>query len=147
MRRLLTLCAAVAALIGLSAGLRAADKSDDTPAAKDARAQLKYKVTCDYKDTTIPDILDDLSDQVKDQIKDKSVRPLKFKLRKGDLSIKLNHNFTYSAKDVTVEEALDKILGPVNWGYVIISQQGNAYDGLVEIHGESKERGYPADSK
>ena len=63
---------------------------------------------------------------------------------KLDGTIKLNHNFTYSAKDITVADALDKMFGPIDWGYVVISQKGNAYDGVVMVRG-GKERGYPAD--
>jgi hypothetical protein len=136
-RRLIVLSAALLTLIGLSAGLRAADKGDDdTPAAKKTRELLQTKITCDYTDTTGPEILDDLKDQVKG---------LNLIFKKGDLGIKRNHNFTYKAKDVTVADALDKILGPMNWGYIVISQKGAAYDGLVEIRSESKERGFPAD--
>ena len=41
-------------------------------------------------------------------------------------------------------DALDKMFGPIDWGYIVISQKGNAYDGVVMIR-VSKERGYPAD--
>ncbi len=138
MRRLFVFtAAALLALIGLSGSLHAADKSDDTPAAKKTRELLKTKVTCDYKDAPTRDVLDDLEEQVKG---------LKIKTKRGDLNIKLNHSFTFSGKDITVADALDKLLGPLNWGYIVISQKGNAYDGIVEVRGESKERGYPADS-
>jgi hypothetical protein len=134
-RRLFALSAALLALIGLSAGLRAADKGDDdTPAAKKTRELLQTKVNCDYKDTPTRDVLDDLEDQVKG---------LKFKTA-ADGTIKHNHNFTFSAKDITVADALDKMFGPIDWGYVVTSQKGNAYDGVVMVRG-GKERGYPAD--
>ena len=134
MRRLIVLSAALLALIGLSAGLRAADKPDDTAAAAKTRTLLQTKVTCDYKDTPTREMLDDLQDQVPG---------LKFKTA-TDGTIKLNHNFTYSAKDLTVADALDKMFGPIDWGYVVVSQKGNAYDGVVMVRG-GKERGYPAE--
>jgi hypothetical protein len=135
-RQLIIFSAALTALIGFSTGVQAADKNEGTPAAKKTRELLKSKVNCDYNDTPTRDVLDDLEDQVKG---------LKIKTKRGDLNIKLNHSFTYSAKNITVADALDKLLGPLNWGYIVISQKGNAYDGIVEIRGESKERGYPAD--
>jgi hypothetical protein len=133
-RRLFVLSAALTALIGLSAGLSAADKPDDTPAAAKTRQLMQTKVACDYKDTPTRDMLDDLQDQV---------AGLKFKTA-TDGTIKLNHNFTYSAKDITVADALDKMFGPIDWGYIVVSQKGNAYDGVVMVRG-GKERGYPAD--
>lgn len=132
MRRSFVLSAvALIALLGLTAVLRA---DDDTPAAKKARDLLKQKVTCDYKDTPTRDVLDDLQDQVPG---------LKFKTV-ADGTIKLNHNFTYAAKDLTVAEALDKMFGPIDWGYIVKSQKGDAYDGVVMVRG-GKERGTPAD--
>ena len=144
MRRLIVLSAALAALLGLSAGLRAADKGDDTPAAAKTRALLKQKVTCDYTDTPTRDMLDDLESQVKG---------LHFRTV-TDGTIKLNHNFTFSTVDkttkkdepITVAEALDKMFGPIDWGYIVISQKGAAYDGGILIRG-GKERGYPADTE
>ncbi len=134
MRRMLLLSAALAALLGLSAGLRAADQNDDTPAAAKTRALLKQKVTCDYTDTPTRDVLDDLESQVKG---------VKFITAK-DGTIKLNHSFTFSAKDITLADALDKLLGPLDWGYIVVSQKGSAYNGLIKIEG-GKERGYPAE--
>ncbi len=144
MRRLLILSAAVAVLIGLSAGLRADKGDDDTPKAKKTRELLQTKVSCDYQDTPTRDMLDDLESQVPG---------LKFKTA-TDGTIKLNHNFTFSTmnkktkKDepIPVADALDKMFGPIDWGYVVTSQKGNAYDGVVMVRG-GKERGFPADSK
>jgi hypothetical protein len=141
-RRLLVLSAALLALIALSVGLRAADKPDDTPAAAKTRALLQTKVSCDYKDTPTRDMLDDLESQVPG---------LKFKTA-TDGTIKLNHNFTFTTvnkdtkKDepIPVTDALEKMFGPIDWGYIVVSQKGNAYDGVVQVRG-GKERGYPAD--
>ncbi len=142
MRRLFVLSVAVLIGMGISAGLRAADKPEDTPAAKKTRELLQAKVSCDYTDTPTRDMLDDLESQVPG---------LKFKTA-TDGTIKLNHNFTFSTvnkttkKDepITVADALEKMFGPIDWGYVVTSQKGNAYDGVVMVRG-GKERGYPAD--
>ncbi len=61
-----------------------------------------------------------------------------------DGTIKLNHQVKFTAKNITLADVLDKLLGPLDWGYVVISQKGNAYDGSIMIRG-GKERGYPAD--
>jgi len=141
-RRLIVLSIALMSVGSLSLGLRAADKPDDTPAAAKTRTLLQSKVSCDYKDTPTRDMLDDLESQVPG---------LKFKTA-TDGTIKLNHNFTFTTtnkdtkKDepITVVDALDKMFGPIDWGYIVISQKGNAYDGVVMVRG-GKERGYPAD--
>ena len=91
-------------------------------------------MTCDYTDTPTRDVLDDLESQVKG---------VKFITAK-DGTIKLNHSFTFSAKDITLADALDKLLGPLDWGYIVVSQKGSAYNGLIKIEG-GKERGYPAE--
>jgi len=136
MRRLLVLSAALVALFGLTAGLRAADKSDDdTDAAKKTRALLQTKIDeLDFSDDSFVDVINDL----KEKVPGLHVRTA------SDGTVKLNKQITFKAKDVTLADALDKLLGQYEWGYIVISQKGNAYDGSIMIRG-GKERGYPAD--
>jgi hypothetical protein len=107
-------------------------KSDDTPAAAATRKLLEKKVTCDYKDTRLEDVVDDLKEQVKG---------LKMQLdTKGGVS--RNQTINYKAKDVTLAEALDGMFQKNGLGYLIISKKGDAYDGSIRIK-QGKERGDP----
>jgi hypothetical protein len=110
-----------------------ADKGDDdTPAAAATRKLLQTKVTVDYNGTSLRDVVDDLKEQVKG---------LKVIIdTKGGVSG--NQTITLTAKDVTLADALDKMFAKNGLGYVVISQKGNAYDGLVQIK-QGKERGFP----
>jgi hypothetical protein len=128
-RRLIAV--AVIVCVGL-AGTPAADKDDDTPAAAKTRKLLKEKVTVEFKDTRLEDVIDELKDQIKG---------LKMQLdTKGGVS--RNMTITYSGKDVTLEEALDEMFKKNDLGYIVISQKNNAYDGSIKIR-KGKERGYP----
>jgi hypothetical protein len=111
----------------------AADEPKDSEKAAKTRELLKKKVTLDFKMEFLKDILDEIKDQVKG---------VKFQIdTKGGVS--QNKRMTIQVKDVTLEEALDKMLGKEDLGYYIISKAGNAYDGLIFIK-MGKERGYPA---
>ena len=132
MRKLLTLGALFALCV---TGASAAD-SDDTPAAAKTRKLLKQKVTCEYKDTRLEDVVDDLKEQVKG---------LRMQLdTKGGVS--RNQAITYKAKDVSLEEALDAMFKKNGLGYIVISKKNNAYDGSIQIK-QGKERGYPLKDK
>jgi hypothetical protein len=126
------LLATAVACLSLVSGY-AADKDDDTPAAAKTRKLLQAKVTVEFKDTRLADVVEELKDQVKG---------LRMQLdTKGGVSN--NQPITYNGTDVTVEEALDQMFKKNGLGYVVISQKGNAYDGSVQIR-KGKERGYPA---
>jgi hypothetical protein len=128
--------AALLVLIGLSGALHAADKGDDTPAAKKTRELLAQKVTCDYKDTPLREVVDDLKEQVKG---------LHVRIdSKGGVSA--NQTITYSGKDVTVTEALDAMFKKNGLGYLVVSKKGDPYDGILQIK-QGKERGRPLDDK
>jgi hypothetical protein len=111
-------------------------KADDTPAAAKTRKLLKTKISVDFKDTRLEDIMEDIKEQVKG---------LKVMLdAKGGVS--RNQTLTYKAKDKTVEEVLDEMLKKPALGYIVISKKGNAYDGLLQIR-KSDERGYEKPKK
>jgi type II secretory pathway component GspD/PulD (secretin) len=109
----------------------AADEKD-SPKATKTREMLKKKVTLNFKNEFLKDILEEVQDQVKG---------IKFKVdTKGGVS--QNKRMTIMCKDVTLEEALDKMLGKEDLGYYVIV--GGAYDGLVFIK-MGKERGFKKD--
>jgi hypothetical protein len=128
-RRLLALTVALPLCL---MAVRAADGDDDTPKAKKTRELLKKKITVNFKDTRLEDVVDELKEQIKD---------LHVRLdSKGGVS--RNQTITYAGKDVTLAEALDKMFMKNGLGYIVISQKNNAYDGSIFIK-QGKERGYP----
>ncbi|HEY7329346.1 MAG TPA: hypothetical protein VH592_17020 [Gemmataceae bacterium] len=137
MRRLVvTVSLFAACLVGLVS--ESAAQQNDTPKAAATRKLLKTKVSVEYKDTTLSDVVDD----IKDQIKDKSKKVLGVRVdNKGGVSN--NTKFTYKADDKPLEEVLDEMFKKNDMGYIVISQQGTAYDGtLLIVKGSA--RGYPA---
>jgi hypothetical protein len=124
--------ACLASLVNLFAA-----EEKDTPKAAVTRQLLKTKVSVDYKDTPLSEVIDD----IKDQIKDKTKKVLGVRVdNKGGVSN--NTKFTYKADDKPLEEVLDEMFQKNDLGYIVISQQGNAYDGTLLIV-KGKARGYP----
>jgi type II secretory pathway component GspD/PulD (secretin) len=108
------------ALIG---GIVLAEVIDASPKALAAQKVLKSKVTVDFKDVRLEECLDEFKDQVKG---------FKFMVdSKGGVS--RNSKLSYTGKDVPLSDALDGLLKKNGLGYQIISNKGNAYDGLIKI--------------
>jgi hypothetical protein len=111
--------------------LWAADK--DTKAAAATREKLKQKVSVEFKDELLRNVLDELKDQVKG---------LKFQVdTKGGVS--MNRKITYKAKNKPLDEVLDEMFKKEGFGYIVISNEKDVqYDGALLIK-QGKERGYP----
>ena len=104
----------------------------DSPKAASARKLLKTKVSIDYKETKLTDVVDDLKEQVKG---------LRFRIdNKGGVSN--NQTVTFKADDVPLDEALAGMFKKNDLGYIVISNTRDAYDGTIMIK-KGKERGYP----
>jgi hypothetical protein len=136
MRRLVVIASLFAAFGACLVNLSAAD-DNDTPKAAVARKLLKTKVSADYKDTPLKEIIEDLQDQIKDKAK-KSLG-VRVDTKNG---VSQNTKLTYKADNKPVEEILDEMFQKNDLGYVVISQRGNAYDGTLLIV-KGKARGYP----
>jgi autotransporter-associated beta strand protein len=109
----------------------------DTPKAAATRKKLQTKITVNFKDTRLEDVID--------EIKEDHVKGINVRLdSKGGVS--RNQTITYSGKDVTLAEALDAMFKKNGLGYVIISGKNNAYDGSLLIK-QGKERGDPLPDK
>jgi hypothetical protein len=133
LRQLLSLAVLVAlGLLGASAG----DKEDDTPNAAKARKLLKKKITVDFKNTRLEEVVEEIQEDVKG---------LRFRLDTAG-GVSRNRTLTYKGKDQTVEQVLDGLFKKAGLGYYIISKKGNAYDGTVLII-QGKARGYPPAKK
>jgi hypothetical protein len=138
MRRVVVAAGLFAAYLAGSVNLSTADEEKDTPKAAAARKLLKTKISVEYKDTTLRDVIDD----IKEQLKDKTKKSLGVRLdNKGGVSN--NTKFTYTADNKPLDEILDEMFKKNDMGYIVISQRGDAYDGtLLIVKGNA--RGYPA---
>ena len=134
MRRLVVIASLFAAFFAVAVHLSAAE-DNDTPKASATRKLLKTKVSVDYKDTTLTDVIDD----IKEQIKDKTKKNL-FVLKDSKGGVSNNTKFTYKADDKPLEEVLDQMFRKNDLGYVVLIK--GTYDGAVMIV-KGKARGYP----
>jgi hypothetical protein len=121
------------ALVGAS--VQSAEPAKDTTAAAFTRTKkLKGKVTVEAKNAPLKEILEDLSNQLQD-------------LKRGpisaqyDVGISGNTRTTLSVKDVSAEEALDKLFGSLELGYVVVSKDKDRYDGWIKVV-KGNARGY-----
>lgn len=119
-------------LVGMAFVFLASVAAADTPKAAAARQKLKNKVTVEFKDTYLKDVVEELQDQVSG---------LRFRLdTKGGVS--MNRKITYKAADKPLADVLDEMFKNEGLGYVVISKEKDAYDGTILIK-QGKERGYP----
>jgi hypothetical protein len=126
---------AVAAALAIISFNTADDKpgSDDTPKAAATRKLLKTKITVNFKDTRLEDVVE--------EIKEEHVKGISIRLdTRGGVS--RNQTITYKGKDVALEQALDEMFQKNGLGYVVTSEKNNAYDGSILIR-QGKERGFP----
>ena len=133
-RLMLTASLFAVCLIGFVNGY-AAD-NDDTPKAAATRKLLKTKVTVNFKDTPLSDVIDEIKDQIKDKTK-KTLAVLKD--NKGGVSN--NTKFTYKADDKPLEQVLDEMFKQNDLGYIVVTK--GTYDGALMIV-KGGARGYPA---
>ncbi len=142
MRRSLAIGACFLGLLGAVSLTEVGAADKDTPAAAATRTKkLKAKVTLDYTNEMMRVIFED----IKSQLEGQGVGSLSVKY---GLGISMNQRLSIQVKDVTLEEALDKLLGQNGLGYIVISSKEPAlarYDGWIEIR-MGNERGYPADA-
>lgn len=114
----------------VAATLWAADP--DTKAAAAAREKLKQKVTVEFKDERLGDVIDEFQNQVKG---------LRFRLD-GKGGVSQNRKITFKAKDKPLAEVLDELFTKEGLGYYVISKEKDAYDGTILVK-VGDERGYP----
>lgn len=131
---------AVALYVALSgATLIAADPpkeppKDTTAAAFTRTKKLKGTVAVEAKNLPLKEILLDISSQLDEQ-------KLGTISAQYDIGISGNTRTSLSVKDVTAEEALDKLFGSLELGYVVVSKDKDRYDGWIKIV-KGSARGY-----
>ena len=117
------LAAASLLAMGLLGGFGFAQEIDATAKAKTTQKYLKTKVSVEFTDVRLEEILEELKEQVKG---------VNFWVdsKGGDSR---NSKLSYKGKADSLGGALDGILKTNGLGYQIISNKGNAYDGLIKV--------------
>lgn len=101
-----------------------------SPKAQATQKLLKTKITVEFKNARLEEAIEELKDQVKG---------LKIQIdSKGGVS--RNSTLSYTGKDVPLEDVLDGMFTKGGLGYQVISNKGNAYDGLIKVV-QGKDRG------
>jgi autotransporter-associated beta strand protein len=109
--------------------------SDDTPKAAAARKLLKTKITVNFKETRLEDVIE--------EIKEDHVKGINIRLdTRGGVS--RNQTINYKCANISLEQALDEMFKKNGLGYIVVSGKNNAYDGTILIK-QGKERGFPLD--
>lgn len=113
----------------IATGLSLAGDSKDSPKAAETRKKLKEKVTVEFAETP----LDEAMEELKGKIKGLGIR--------YDAGISRNVPMTFKGAGASLAAVLDGMFKNKGLGYVIISKEGNAYDGNLLIK-QGPERGY-----
>ena len=136
-------------LIAFALAGAVAQDAKDTEKAAATRKALMSKISVDYKDTLMQDVVTDLADQMKTATSMKVAT--KLDVTSG---VSQNTKVTHEAKNKTVAEVLDEIGKKYDIGYVVVSGTyksptktfGKEFDGTIIIK-KGSERGYPEKSK
>jgi len=136
-------------LLAFAMAAAVAQDDKDTEKAAATRKLLSTKISVDYKDTLMQDVVQDLADQVKTATS--KPFPTKLDVTSG---VSQNTKVTHEAKNKTVAEVLDEIGKKYDIGYVVVSGMyksptktfGKTFDGTVVIK-KGSERGYPEKTK
>jgi TolA-binding protein len=106
-------------------------RADDTPKAAETRKKLATVIDVDFNDTTLQDAIDDLKEKVP---------ALGIRLDTAG-GVSRNLKITFKGRKKTLAEVFDGMFKKNDYGYVVGSKEGSAYDGVITIK-QGKERGY-----
>ncbi len=115
MRRLVLAASLFAACLAGFVNLYAADKDEDSPKSAATRKLLKTKISVNFNDTTLSDVVDEIKDQIKEKTK-KSI----FVLKDNKGGVSNNTKFTYKAEDKPLEVVLDEMFKKNDLGYIVV---------------------------
>ena len=124
----------------------AADVPKDSPQAEITRTKkLKIKVSLKFKQEQLKAIFEDINSQViENKIDGVKMSKIRFI---PDTGVSFNTRYDVDVKDVTLEEALDKLLKQSDSGYiVVIGKKDEQNDGALKIV-KGENRGYPTGSE
>jgi hypothetical protein len=108
----------------------AVDKKKESPAVAATRKKLKNnKVTVEYEDTRLEEVLKDI---------EKQTEGIKFWVNPR-AGVNQNAKVTYKADDQALDEALDKMFKKYDLGYVIGTKKDGRYEGwLIVVKGNAR---------
>jgi hypothetical protein len=113
----------------------------DSPAAAATRKKLQTKISVEYKDVSLKEIMDD----IKQKVNDATGMDLSIWLDNSG-GVSNNSTLSYSAKDKTVADILDGMFKDNGLGYIVVNKEYKTYktryDGWLLIV-KGKERGFP----
>ncbi|MEY4614074.1 MAG: hypothetical protein RL179_2047 [Planctomycetota bacterium] len=121
MRRLSGTILAVA--VFFVAAFAQAQGAKGTAKAQATQKLLEKKITVEFKETKLADIID----EIKDQVKGIQIR------MDGKGGVSGNRKLSFTGKDVTLKDTLEGLLKKEGLCYGITSNEKDAYDGSVYI--------------
>jgi hypothetical protein len=118
-----------------------AKDTKDSPAAAATRKKLKAKISVDYMEVALKEVME----EIKKKFKDATDMELSIQLDFAG-GVSNNSKVTFSADDKPLAEILDKMFKDNGLGYIVVSKEykdyKGRYDGWILIV-KGKERGYP----
>ena len=116
-------------------------KDKDSPAAAATRKKLQAKISVDYKEAALKEVMEDL----KQKVKDATDMELSIQLDNAG-GVSNNSKITFAAESQTVADVLDKMFKDNGLGYIVVSKEYKTYKGRYDgwlLIVKGKERGYP----
>ncbi len=108
----------------------------DTPAAKATRKKLKEKITIEFKELPMREAMGEIKREFNNRL------GIKIDNVSG---ISNNSKISYTAKEQTLEKILNDLSDKYEFGYIVLSKNGDRYDGWIIVRkSKDKERGYEA---
>jgi hypothetical protein len=122
------------ALVGVCATVfwNPAEAKKDTPAAAATRKKLKKKISVNFKDARLRDVVADIQKKFDNRISIKL---------DNEGGVSNNLTLSYKAKNKQLEKILDEMFAKNQLGYVIISNPKDRRDGFIIIK-KGSQRGY-----
>lgn len=106
--------------------------ADDTQKAAEARKKLQQKLSVDFESQPLFEVVTEIKEHVKG---------LGIRLDTAG-GVSQNIRIKYKADNKSLADILDGMFAKNGLGYIVISKDGDAYDGTVFIK-QGKERGFP----
>jgi hypothetical protein len=122
---LLFMAVSVVGALGFDGGTK------DSVKAAETRKKLQGKISVEFTDTPLEEAMEEL----KSQVKGLGIR--------YDAGVSRNLPITFKGTKLSVADALAGMFKKNGFGYLVISKEGNAYDGNLLIK-QGPERGYAA---
>jgi len=128
----------LASVVVLGLWLVSADLAfgQETPSAKATRKRLQEKITVEIKETPFKEAVDEIRRELNNKVS--------FKIDNVS-GLSNNSKVTVIAKDKTVEAILNELADKYDFGYFILSNEKDRYNGWIILRKyKDKERGYEA---